>query len=206
LATAAALQGFAVGLWSVAIARLFSSCFYALADTRTPAYTGTAAFAANLCFGLMLMGEVIIGAETHGAARFFASLSRSFAVYDFGVGGLALAASLGATVNLVLLGSLLHRRLGWFPWSGCGSLLLWSLSASAIMAVVVRWIVQQVDWLNPQTSFVWRLSVLALAVAAGIASFLLVVWKGGKEELRTLTGMLPDPLLRLLPQFLQPNR
>jgi hypothetical protein len=73
------------------------------------------------------------------------------------------------------------------------------------MAMVVRWIVQQVDWLNPQISFVWRLGVLALALAAGIASFLLVVWKGGREELRALTDMLPDFLLRLLPQFLQPR-
>src|SRR5262245_57304807 len=205
LATAAALQGFAVGLWSVAIARLFSSCFYALADTRTPAYTGTVAFAANLGFSLMLMGEITISAETRSMARLFASLSRSFAVYDLGVAGLALAASLAATVNLVLLGSLLRRRLGRFPWSGCGTLLLWSLSASAIMAIVVRWIVQQVDWLNPQISFVWRLGVLALAVAAGIVSFLLIVWKGGREELRALTDMLPDFLLRLLPQFLQPR-
>ncbi len=203
LATAAALQGFAAGLWSVAIARLFSSCFYALADTRTPAYTGTVAFAANLGFSLMLMGEVTVSAETHGLARLFASLSHSFAVVDLGVAGLALAASLAATVNLVLLGGLLYRRLGRSPWAGGGSLLLWSLSASVLMAFVARWIVQEVDWLSPQASFVGRLGVLVLAVVAGIASFLLVVWKGGREELRALTGMLPDSLLRLLPQFLQ---
>jgi peptidoglycan biosynthesis protein MviN/MurJ (putative lipid II flippase) len=153
----------------------------------------------------MLMGKVTISTEMHGLARLFASFSYSFAVYDLGVAGLALAASLAATVNLVLLGGLLCRRLGRFPWSGCGALLRWSLSASAIMAIVVRWIVQEVDWLNPQTSLVWRLGVLALAVAAGVASFLLVVWKGSRKELRALTGMLPDSLLRLLPQFLQPS-
>jgi putative peptidoglycan lipid II flippase len=205
LATAAALQGFAVGLWSVATARLLSSCFYAVADTRTPVYTGAVAFIANLCFSLMLMGEITTGADLHGLARLFARLSHSLLVSDLGVAGLALAASLAATVNLVLLGSLLHRRLGRFPWSAYGFSLLWSLGASVTMTIVVRWVVQQIDWLNPETSLVLRLGVLVLAITAGIASFLLLVWKVGREELRALTGMLPQPLLRLLPQFLQPR-
>src|SRR5262249_38306316 len=101
LATAAALQGFAVGLWSVAAARLLSACFYALEDTRTPVYTSTVAFVANVCFSLMLMGEITAGADAHGLARFFAGLSHFLAVCDLGVTGLALAASLAATVNLV---------------------------------------------------------------------------------------------------------
>jgi len=205
LATAAALRGFAVGLWSVAAARLLSSCFYALEDTRTPVYTGSVAFVTNICFSLMLMGEITADADAPGLARFFAGLSRSLTMYDLGVAGLALAASLAATVNLVLLGGLLHRRLGRLPWPGCGSSLLWSLSASMTMAVLVRWIAQQIDWLDPEISFVVRLGVLVLAVAAGTTSFLLIVWQGGSGELRALIGMLPEPLLRILPQFLQPR-
>jgi hypothetical protein len=73
------------------------------------------------------------------------------------------------------------------------------------MAVLVRWIAQQIDWLDPEISFIVRLGVLVLAVAAGTTSFLLMVWQGGREELRALTGMLPEPLLRFLPQFLQPR-
>jgi putative peptidoglycan lipid II flippase len=205
LTTAAALQGFAAGLWSVAAARLLSSCFYALADTRTPVYAGTIAFVVNFCFSLLLMGEITAGTNPHGLARLFAGLSHSLAVYDLGVAGLSLAASLAATVNLMLLSGLLYRRLGQFPWSGCGFSLLWSLGASGTMAVVVRWIARQIDWLNPQTSFVLRLGVLVLAVTAGAVLFLLLVWRGEREELRALTGMLPEPLLRLLPQFLQPG-
>jgi putative peptidoglycan lipid II flippase len=205
LATAAALQGFAVGLWSVAVARLLSSCFYALEDTRTPVYAGIVAFVANLCFSLMLMGEITAGANANGLARLFARLSHSLAVYDLGVAGLSLAASLAATVNLLLLGGMFYRRLGRFPWSGCGFSFLWSLGASVTMAILVRWIVQQIDWLNPQTPFVLRLGALVLAVTAGTGSFLLIVWRGGREELRALTGMLPESLLRLLPQFLQPS-
>src|SRR5712691_505569 len=206
LATATALQGFAVGLWSVAAARLLSSCFYALEDTRTPVYTGAVAFVANVCLSLMLMGEITVGAEAHGLTHLFAGLSRSLAVSDLGIAGLALAASLAATVNLVLLGGALYRRLGRFPWPAWNSSLLWSLSASLVMAALVRWITQRIAWLDPEVPFVLRLSVLVLAIAAGTASFLLMVWKGGKEELRALTGMLPEPLLRLLPQFLQPRR
>lgn len=205
LATATALQGFAVGLWSVAAARLLSSCFYALEDTRTPVYTGAIAFVANVCLSLVLMGEITAGADAPGPARLFTGLSRSLAICDFGVTGLALAASLAATVNLMLLGGMLYRRLGRFPWPAWSSSLRWSLTASLAMAVLVRWIAQQIDWLDPEVPFALRLSMLVLAIAAGTASFLLMVWKGGREELRALTGMLPEPLLRLLPQFLQPR-
>ena len=120
LATAAALRGFAAGLWSVAAARLLSSCFYALADTRTPVYAGTIAFVVNFCFSLLLMGEITAGTNPNGLARLFAGLSHSLAVDDLGVAGLSLAASLAATVNLMLLSGMLYRRLGQFPWSGCG--------------------------------------------------------------------------------------
>ncbi len=154
----------------------------------------------------MLMGEITAGADAHGLTQLFAGLSRSLVVCDLGVTGLALAASLAATVNLVLLGGMLYRRLGRFPWLAWSSSLLWSLTASLAMAVLVRWIAQQINWLDPEVPFVLRLGVLVLAVAAGTASFLLLVWKGGREELRALTAMLPELLLRLLPPFLQPRR
>jgi putative peptidoglycan lipid II flippase len=206
LATAAALRGFAVGLWSVAIARLFSSCFYALEDTRTPVYTGVIAFIANVCFSLMLMGVVSTNAEAHSLGRFFAGLGQVFAVYDLGAEGLALAASLAATVNLVLLSGVLSRRLGQFPWSAWISSFLWSVLASAVMAVLVRWITQQIDWLNPDLPFTVRLAMLGLAVAAGVVSFTLIAWYGGRNELHALTGMLPERVLRLLPQLFQARK
>src|SRR5882724_3506333 len=48
--TAVAVRWFALGLWSVASARMLVPAFYALEDTRTPVLTAAAAFLANLGF------------------------------------------------------------------------------------------------------------------------------------------------------------
>jgi len=206
LTMAAVLQGFAVGLWAVAAVRLLSSCFYALQDTRTPVYTGAVSFIANAGLSLMLMGTITVHADTSSFARFLALLNRSMIAYDFGTAGLALAASLAAVVNLILLGGILSRRLGRFPWAAWISSLLWSMAASALMAVLIRWIAQQIDWLDPDVSFFRKLGVLSLAVTAGIVSFTLLVWQGGKNEIRALIAMLPERAFRFLPQFLQPQQ
>jgi hypothetical protein len=78
--------------------------------------------------------------------------------------------------------------------------------ASALMTVLIRWIAQQIDWLDPDVSFLRKLGVLSLAVTAGIVSFTLLVWRGGKNEIRALIAMLPERAFRFLPQFLQPQR
>lgn len=205
LTTAAVLQGFAVGLWAVAAVRLLSACFYALQDTRTPVYAGAVSFIANAGLSLMLMGTIAVHADTSGFVRFLASLNHAVVVYDLGPAGLALAASLGTLVNLLLLGGLLSRRLGRLPWAAWSSSLLWSLAASALMAVPIQWIAWQIDWLDPNVSFLRKLSMLSLAVIVGIISFTLLVWRGGKDEIRALIAMLPHRTFRFLPQFLQPR-
>ncbi|MBI3301764.1 MAG: murein biosynthesis integral membrane protein MurJ [Deltaproteobacteria bacterium] len=203
--TAAALQGYAVGLWAVAATRLLSACLYALEDTRTPVWGGTAAFVAGVYFSLVLMGQVTASAESRVLARIFAFLSALLAVVDWGSAGLALATSLAAMVNLLLQAAALYRRLGVFPWAAWVSSLVWSVTASMAMAVPLWWTSRQVDWFDQEVSFALRAGVLALAVVVGTMSYVLVAWQGGKVELRALTGMLPQRLLRLLPQFLQPR-
>ncbi|MGH7960618.1 MAG: murein biosynthesis integral membrane protein MurJ, partial [Candidatus Binatia bacterium] len=204
-ATAATLQGFAVGLWAVAAARLLSACLYALEDTRTPVWAGIAAVVAKVCFSLVLMGTVTASADANVLARVVASLSASVAVADWGSVGLAVATSLAAIVNLLLQATMLYRRLGLFPWAAWASSLVWSITASLVMAVPLWWIVQQIDWLDQGVPFFLRVGVLALAIVVGIVSFLFVAWQGGKAEFRALTAMLPERLLRFLPQFLQPR-
>lgn len=204
--TATVLRWLALGLWSVAVARLLTSCLYAMEDTRTPVYAGLVALVADVCFSLMFMGHVTPHTEVHGLARFFASLSTVLAVSEGGVGGLALAASLSATVNVVYLGVIVCRRVEISPGFAWGASFGWSLLGAAAMAMPVLWISRQVDWLDPHVSLALRVSTLMCAVAVGVLSYGLVVWSGQKNEFSMLVTMLPERLLRLLPQFLQARR
>ena len=87
LATTQALAGYAVGLPAFSATRIAAQTFYALGDTRTPLWAGLASVVANVALAVSLMWPL-----QHA--------------------GLALASSLSAYVNLLLLGWLLRRRLG----------------------------------------------------------------------------------------------
>ncbi len=201
LTTAHVLQGFAVGLWAVAVSRLLTACLYALGDTRTPVYTGLVSFFVNICLCLILMGAITVSAEASGPARVLASLSLVLAYSDLGAVGLALAASLSTMVNMILLGLVLSSRLAAFPWSAWRTSLGWSLLASIAMAGPVWWIAQQINWLDPALSIVTRIGVLLLAILVGIVSYGLIIWQGDKPEFQALTNLLPERLLRRLPQL-----
>jgi len=91
-----ALLYYSVGLSFVAMVRVLAPAFYALKDTRTPVLTAFVAFIANLLFSLALMGPML-----HA--------------------GLALASSLSALVNMLLLLYFLRRKIG--PFGGRGVLI-----------------------------------------------------------------------------------
>jgi putative peptidoglycan lipid II flippase len=119
-----ALVFYSVGLSCVAMVRVLAPAFYALKDTRTPVITALAAFFANLAASLMLMGPML-----HG--------------------GLALASSLAATVNMVLLLVFLRRKIG--PFGGRGILVA---SLKAVLAAIPAGyaaflIMSRFDWSLP---------------------------------------------------------
>mgnify|MGYP001331352280 CR=1 FL=1 len=147
------------------------------------------------------MGAIRVTADASGLARILASLSLVLVHYDLGATGLALAASLGALVNMIVLGFVLSRRLVAFPWSAWHMSLGWSLLASIAMTGPVWWIAQQINWLDPALSMLTRVGVLLVAMLVGIISYGLVIWRGGKPELHALTHLLPERLLRRLPQL-----
>jgi len=85
--TASALFYYAFGLLSVCFVKLLVNAFYALKDTRTPVRTLFVAVAINIVLSLCWMKTLKIS-------------------------GLALASTISATVNAVILYRLLRRRLG----------------------------------------------------------------------------------------------
>lgn len=111
--TASAVLFYSIGLVGLAANVLLTRGFYAFQDTRTPVKLLVVNVALNLVLSLLLMGPLQLG-------------------------GLALASSIAALVNTVLLVYFLERRLpglwrsaDWFRFGGG------VLAASGLMAVVV---------------------------------------------------------------------
>jgi len=204
--TAQALRWMVLGLWSVAAARLLTSCLYALQDTHTPLMAAVLAFLASVFFGVMFMGHIVAQPDSGRLVQFFAALSDRITIGHLEAGGLALASSLSATVNVLLLGAVLLRRLEGFPWVAWLNSLAWSIFGAVVMVGPVWWIQHQIDWLDRSVPYLFRVGVLVSAVVAGVVSFTLIAWWGGKSEFSTLLRMLPDRLLRRLPQFLQASK
>ena len=204
--TATALQALALGLWAVAATRQVTACLYALGDTRTPVWGGVVALMIKIGVSLVLMGRISLPSEANWLAQGVAAVSGMVSMQNWGVVGLAAATSLAAMANLVFQAVRLSRRFSTFPWRQWAVSLLWSGLASVGMLVVLWWCVGQIDWLAPGGSRLSRLGSLGGAVLIGVCSFVVLVWPGGKDELRALLGILPHRLLGLLPQFLQPRQ
>ncbi|RLT35833.1 MAG: murein biosynthesis integral membrane protein MurJ [Chloroflexi bacterium] len=108
----AALVWYAFAVFAHAGIEILSRGFYAVADTRTPVRLAVIAVVLNAVLSALLVGP-------------------------FGVRGLALATSIAAIVEFVLLWRALDVRLDGFGESGVGGSSLRTLAASVVMAEVV---------------------------------------------------------------------
>jgi putative peptidoglycan lipid II flippase len=111
-AVALALMFYAPGLVAHSGIEIVTRAFYALHDTRTPVYIGVAAMLANLMFSLTLIGPMQIA-------------------------GLALANSMAAFIELLLLTGFLRPRVGGLggarTWAALGKAVLAALAMSAVV-------------------------------------------------------------------------
>jgi putative peptidoglycan lipid II flippase len=87
LATADALMYYSFGIWAIVGVRTITATFYSMQDTKTPVKIAVCGVATNILFSLILMGPML-----HN--------------------GLALANSIAATVNFILLFYFLRKKLG----------------------------------------------------------------------------------------------
>jgi putative peptidoglycan lipid II flippase len=162
-ATAEALAWYAVGLVAFSAARIAAQAFYAIGEAGTAVRAGVISVAANVVAALVLMGPL-----AHG--------------------GLALASSIGAYVNLVTLVVAARRRFGPIGGRAMVRSLALTLVASVPVAIVCAlaiyaWPVGRGLVLN----LVW----LAGAIVAGSALFWLASTALRAPERAALIGMLP---------------
>ncbi|MBN2119817.1 MAG: murein biosynthesis integral membrane protein MurJ [Candidatus Omnitrophica bacterium] len=114
--TSKALLFYSLGLFFFGGIRLLVNCFYSLQDTKTPAKTATFTLGVNIVLSLLLMKPLKIG-------------------------GLALASSIAAGFNFIVLYNILNRRLKGFAdqkmWANFFKILASSLFMG--LAVVLAW-------------------------------------------------------------------
>lgn len=161
--TAFALYFYAVGLVPVASSRILVSVFYSLKDTTTPVLVALGSFFFNIIMCLVLMGPL-------------------------GHGGLALATSLSATLNLVCLLIILRRRYGRFGGRSVAISAVKSTAASVLMALSVYSLVVFSGWEGQTTGP--KIVIIVATIALGIFVYLGVCRALKLEELTFLRGMI----------------
>jgi putative peptidoglycan lipid II flippase len=162
-ATAIALIWYAVGLVGFAGARIVAQAFYAVARPGVAVRLGALAIAANLVAAMVLMGPM-------------------------GHGGLALASSIGAYVNLFGLLWVARRDFGLL---GGRALVISAARTLAASAPLALWCVL-LRFVAPADGFAQEAAWLAVTVAGGAVIFLVASTLLGSPERATLLGMLPS--------------
>jgi putative peptidoglycan lipid II flippase len=163
---AAALLYYAVGLWAFAGVRIVSQAFYALQDTRTPVTIGVAALVTNTL------------------------LSAAFITWTpLQHGGLALATSLAAMLNIGLLTMRLRLRIGRMDGKRIAKSLSKIVPSSIAMGVIGWWVSEQAVWsLAGNTPY--KAGLLVGGMAVSVAFYVVAMWVLRSEELKFMWDMV----------------
>jgi putative peptidoglycan lipid II flippase len=188
--TARALIAFTVGLWSVSMVRLLVPAFYALQDTRSPVIAAAVGFVANAGCSLLLMGPVpAVG--TSWLAGAIAALARTLWLVDLRHVGLALATSLSALVNMILLAALLRRHLGQLGVAELLPSFVRSVLASLAMIPWLHYIASLADWSQGGALLV-HAAVLLVAILGGGGVFAAVALLLGGDEAKAAVRVVRE--------------
>ncbi len=149
--TTLAVQCYAPGLVVFSLLKVLIPVFYAQQDMKTPMKIGLACTALNVALMLILMWPM-----KHA--------------------GIALATVLSSGVQVVIMGVLVHRRLGSPGWRNIFSAVGRMAVAAAVMALAALWVYHGLQpdspqiwaWLSAQHGLLRQLVPLGLSVAAAV--------------------------------------
>lgn len=164
--TAAAILFYALGLWAFAGVRIVAQAFYALQDTKTPVKTAIAALITNIILSAVFLS--------------WTSLQH---------GGLALATSLAAILNVCLLGFLLRKKVGRIDGRRILSSLMKIIPISLIMAGIGWWVSRNPVWEMGDHTLM-KAGLLLGGMTACAAFYILAMWFLKSEELSFLWGIV----------------
>jgi putative peptidoglycan lipid II flippase len=159
------LQLFVIGLVPFAVFQLLLRAFYALQDTKTPFLINCGAVALNTAVNVPL-----------------------FALW--GVEGLAAGHALAYFFGVALQARSLSRRIGGLDTARVGSSAIRITSAAVGMGLLVWSLWRLLDAAIESTSLVSQTTLVALPVAAGVATYLALAHLLRVEELDYVRGLL----------------
>ena len=165
--TATALLYYSIGLCAFAGIKIIAPAFYSLQDTKTPVKIAAWSMLLNIVLNLVLMGPL-----KHG--------------------GLALATSIAALFNIVLLIYYLRKRLGLMG----GRKILLSTFKLALSSTLMGLLIYFCNdaWFDPLDSLGVRVMVLTGCIFAGIISFGMASYWMKNEELHFFLGFIKKRL------------
>jgi putative peptidoglycan lipid II flippase len=159
-ATAEALLFYALAIWAIGGVKILTVTFYSMQDTKTPVKIAAFGFVINLALSLILMGP----------------LKHS---------GLALAFSLAASMNSVLLFYFLRKKLQHIPARRIIRSIIKASVASAIMGITGWTLLHGALWQTSGNTLEKILSLLATILIC-IAVYILISFIMKNEELAYL--------------------
>jgi len=111
-----------------------------------------------------------------------------------GVGGIALAPSLTATINLLILFSLLRKKVGGIDTKGISICFIKYLFASIIMGIVCLLISQGVEEFIGVSHLLGVATQVGLATVGGVIVYTLLIFLLKMEEAYMFWGMVKERL------------
>ena len=171
LATAAALQLYAIGLLGYSVVRIASPTFYALGQPLTPIKVSVATMVVNIVLNLIL-------------------------VRVMGYRGLALGTSIAAIFNATMLMHLLRRRLDGLDGRRIASSLARVLLASLLMAAAAAGAYDALDAWVPGPALAAQLARLVGAIAVALVVLAAAAHLLGLRELRKAVTLVTRRIRR----------
>ena len=162
-ATAYALLWYTAGLWAYSGLKVVNQAFFSLKDTKTPLYVSIGSLVVNLVAGYSLM-------------------------WPMGHAGLAVATSLAAAYNLIVLCWFLSPRIHGLPVREIFTSFARIGAASAMMGLFLFYTCNLADWTHGLTFDAGF--ALIISVCGGLLVFLATAYLFRSPELRSMISMV----------------
>lgn len=165
VATAAALQFYAIGLIGYSVVRITSPVFYALGRSRVPVTVSVIAVLVNATLNIML-------------------------VRVMGYTGLALGTSVAALFNATALFVMLRRHVGGLNERHLAGSALRIALASVAMGAAALAVDRRLSQAIPDAALAWQILRLAVTIAAALATLAAAAWVLRIREFNDSIGLV----------------